>query len=63
MALKYVQINKLQNDVLIFRVLLKRLQKYVEAFGTNCRKVFGMHLLQRGTAIPNTFLTSLHFCT
>ena len=57
MALKYVQTNQLQNSVLIFRVSLKRLQKkYVEAFGSNYRKVFGMHTLKRGTVIPRAFL-------
>ena len=63
MALKHVWINQLQNSVLIFRVSLNRVQKYVAAFVTNYRKVFGMHRLKSGTVIPNAFLRSSHFFT
>ena len=60
-GLLYLLLNQLPNGVLGFRVSLNRLQKYVETFDTNYRKVFGMHRLKRGTVIPNAFLTGLHF--
>jgi hypothetical protein len=61
MVLKYVWINQLQNSVLIFRVSLNRLQKYVEAFVMNYIKVFGKHRLKRGTVITSSFLRNSHF--